>query len=197
MATDPWPLTESLRAISTFVVGDASLPATLRRVADLGLEAVSGADFVGITLLLDGRPRTAVFTSADAPEIDSVQYETGVGPCLDALRHKQVYRIDDMEQDRHWSPFSDRAAERGVGSVMSIPLVARHEGVGAINFYSLSTAAFSHGDVEVGIAFATQAAVLLVAAQSHWDARLLEDTLAASVASAATIEQALRNHDAT
>lgn len=186
MATDPWPLTESLRAISNFVVGDATLEATLRRVADLGLEALSGADFVGITMLLDGRPRTAVFTSADAPEIDAVQYETGVGPCLDAFRHKQVYRIDDMEQDRQWSPFSERAAERGVGSVMSIPLVARHQGIGAINFYSWSTGAFSHEDVELGIAFATQAALLLVASQSHWDTRLPEATLAATMASPAT-----------
>lgn len=190
MPTDPWPLAESLRAISNFVVGDATLQATLGRVADLGVQAVSGADFVGITMLLEGRPRTAVFTSPDAPEIDSVQYESGVGPCLDAFRHKQVYRIDDLEQDRHWSPFSERAAERGVRSVMSIPMIARHQGVGAINFYSSTPGAFSQEDVELGIAFATQAALLLVASQSHWDAQLLDDSLAATMASAATVEQA-------
>ncbi|HEX2273498.1 MAG TPA: GAF and ANTAR domain-containing protein [Acidimicrobiales bacterium] len=183
-------MAKSLQAISRFCIGDATLQETLERVAELSLEAVPSADLAGITMLLEGRPRTAVFTDEAAHEIDSAQYETGTGPCLDAFRHKQVFRIDDVSQDHHWPSFSEAAAAYGVGSVMSIPLLARHEGVGALNFYSRTVEAFSDDDVQVGIAFATQAALLLASSQAYWDAEQLQSDMATAMESWATIERA-------
>jgi transcriptional regulator with GAF, ATPase, and Fis domain len=145
---------------------------------------------VGITMLVDGRPRTAVFTDDTAPEIDVAQYETGIGPCLDAFRHQQVYRIDDMDKDRQWPPFSEAAAAQGIQSSLSLPLLARHDGVGALNLYSRTRAAFSDDDVEVGLQFATQAAIVLANAQAYWDARQLGEDMAEAMKSRATIEQA-------
>lgn len=55
-------------------------------------------------------------------------------------------------------PFSEAA---GVQSSMSLPLVTRHEGVKALNCYSRVSAAFSDDDVEVGLQFATHAAIVL------------------------------------
>lgn len=68
-------------ALSQFFVGDRSLSDTLNRVAHLANETIPSSDMVGITMLVEGRPRTAVFTDALLPEIDSSQYETGIGPC--------------------------------------------------------------------------------------------------------------------
>ncbi len=81
------PLASSLAALSKFFVGDGTLKETLDRVAHLATEAVPAADMAGLSMLVDGRARTAVFTDEDAPEIDSAQYETGIGPCLDSFRH--------------------------------------------------------------------------------------------------------------
>ncbi len=75
-----------------------------------------------------------------APEIDSAQYETGIGPCLDAFRHQEVFRIDDTTKDDRWPPFSEAAAAHGIHSTVSLPLVANHEGLGALNLYSRSPA---------------------------------------------------------
>lgn len=190
MPADSSPLGKSLRAISQYCVGDATLQETLQRVAELSLDAIPSADIAGVTMLLEGRPRTAVFTDEVAPEIDAAQYETGVGPCLDAFRHKQIYRIDDVSNDHQWPAFSEAAAGHGVRSVMSIPLLARHEGVGALNVYSRTVDAFSDDDVEVGIAFATQAAILLANVQAHLDAEQLQSDMATAVESWTTIEQA-------
>jgi GAF domain-containing protein len=71
-----------------------------------------------------------------------------------------------------------------------VPLVANHEGVGALNFYSRSVDAFSEDDVEVGSQFATQAAIVLANAQAYWDAHQLNQNLATAMQSRATIEQA-------
>jgi GAF domain-containing protein len=190
LPTDSSPLDKSLRAIARFCIGDATLQETLQHVAELSLDAVQSADIAGLTMLIEGRPQTAVFTDEAALEADSAQYETGIGPCLDAFRHKQIYRIDDVDEDRQWPAFSEVAAGHGLRSVMSIPLVARHEGVGALNLYSRTVEAFSDEDAEVGIAFATQAAILLANSQAYWDAEQLQADMGTVIESWATIEQA-------
>lgn len=176
--------------MSRFFVGDATVEETLRKVSELACAALPGAAMVGMTMLVEGQARTAVFTDDEAPEIDATQYATGSGPCLDAFRHLQVYRIDDMDGDRQWAAFSQAAAAHGIRSSMSVPLLARHEGVGALNFYSRLPAAFSDDDVEVGLQFATHAAIVLTNAQAFWDAQQLGQDLTAAMASRATIEQA-------
>ncbi|HYX44850.1 MAG TPA: GAF domain-containing protein, partial [Acidimicrobiales bacterium] len=169
--------------MSRFFVGDATLRDTLRRVSELACAAVPSADMVGITMLVEGRPRTAVSTDETGPAVDAAQYETGVGPCLDAFRHQQVFRIDDMDKDHQWPPFSEAAGAHGIQSSVSVPLLARHEGVGAVNFYSRSRAAFSDEDVEVGLQFATHAAIVLANAQAYWDARQLGEDMAQAMKS--------------
>jgi len=183
-------LSQGLAAMSRFFVGDATLSESLQQVADLACQTVASADMVGITMLVEGRARTAVFTDDATTEIDSAQYETGSGPCLDAFRHKQVFRIDDMDKDTQWTPFSEAAAARGLASSMSIPLVARHEGVGALNFYSRSQAGFSDDDVQTGLQFATHAAIVLANSQAYWDAHQLGEDMAQAMRSRAMIEQA-------
>jgi GAF domain-containing protein len=190
LAADAEPLTQGLRALSGFFVGDATLSETLHRVSELACTAVSGADMVGLTMLVDGRPRTAVFTDDAAPEIDAAQYDTGIGPCLDAFRHRRVFRIDDVATDEQWRPFSEAAAAHGIRSTMSLPLLARHEGMGALNLYSRSHRAFSDDDVEIGMKFATQAAIVLANAQAYWDARQLGEDMAEAMRARAVIEQA-------
>ena len=184
------PIQASLASLSQFFVGGASLADTLHRVSELALEAVGGADMAGITLLVDGRPRTAVFTDPASPEIDSAQYETGIGPCLDAFRHGSIYRIDSTEDDERWPPFSQAAAAHGVRSTISFPLVVNGESMGALNFYSRSPAAFADGGSEAGQPFATQAAIVLANAQVYWDAKALNEGLTEAMRSRAVIEQA-------
>ena len=184
------PLARILTALSKFFVGDGTLKETLDRVAQLATEAVPAADIAGLTMLVDGRARTAVFTDEDAPEIDSAQYETGIGPCLDAFRHQEVFRIDDTAKDDRWRPFSEAAAAHGIQSTVSLPLIANHEGVGALNFYSRTLAAFGEEDVEVGSQYATQAAIVLTNSQAYWDAYQLSQDLTTAMRSRAVIEQA-------
>ena len=189
MPTDD-PLAQSLSALSSFFVGDGTVEDTLHRVAAMAEEAVSGADMTGISLLVEGRPRTAVFTSKKAPEIDSVQYETGKGPCLDSFREQQVLGIPDTIEDERWRPFAEAAAARGIRSTLSLPLVANHQGLGALNFYSRKPRSFSDDDVDVGSRFAAQAAIVLANSQVYWDAVHLSQNLNTAMQSRAVIEQA-------
>lgn len=184
------PLGDSIAALSRFFVGDATLKETLQRVSDLASATVPSSDMVGLTMLVDGRAATAVFTDETAPEIDAAQYETGSGPCLDAFRFRKPMRIDDTEKDEEWSAFSEAAAARGLRSVLAMPLVATGEGVGALNFYSRTPESFSAEDEDLASVFAAQAGIVLANSRAYWDAHELSQQLNQAMASRATIEQA-------
>ena len=67
------------------------------RVVDLTAEALPPVAMAGLAMLdEEGRRTTAIVTEATLPEIDTTQWDTGRGPCLDAWRTKQVVRVDDL-----------------------------------------------------------------------------------------------------
>lgn len=183
-------LSDSLAALSRFFVGDGTLEETLTRVADLTTDAVPGADFVGITLMVEGRRRTAIFTDETAPEVDQAQYDAGDGPCLAAFDELRVTRIDSTREPGRWPEFREAAAAHGIGSTLSLPLAVDKAGVGAMNLYARRERAFGDRDVETAELFSSQAAIVLANAQAYWDARQLGEGLAEAMRNRAMIEQA-------
>ena len=180
----------SLTALSRFFVGDGTLEDTLTRVIQLTVEAIPPADLVGITMMVEGRPRTAVFTDEKAPEIDRTQYGTGEGPYLDAFREGKVFTVDSTLEPGRWPAFRQAAAGYGVRSTMSLPLIVNEQGVGAMNLYSNRERAFSEDDQRAGELFAAQAAIVLATSQAYWDAKQLGVRLGDAMKSRSIIEQA-------
>jgi GAF domain-containing protein len=184
------PLTESLATLSRFFVGDGTFEQTLLRVCELTKEAVPSTDLVGITMLVEGRHRTAVFTDDAAPHIDQAQYDSGEGPCLDAFRDQTVHIIESTRAEGPWPAFRAAAADHGIGSTMSLPLVVDKQSLGAMNLYATPEHAFGDHERDRGWPFASQAAIVLANAQAYWDARTLSERLGEAMASRAVIEQA-------
>ena len=184
------PLTASLAALARFFVGDGTVHQTLQRVSDLLVESLPAAEMAGITMVVEGRERTAVFTDEAAPEIDQAQYDSGDGPCVTALREARVTQIDATSEPGEWPEFRRAAAARGIGSTLSFPLLVDKEAVGAMNLYSRHERAFSEEDHETGELFAAQAAIVLANAQAYWDAHELSVRLGEAMKNRAVIEQA-------
>ncbi len=86
MSQDRPQFEEAVAALSRYFVGNQTLGESLHQVTELSLRALPQAAHVGITLLVDGKLRTSVFTHPEVPEIDRAQYRTGEGPCIDAYR---------------------------------------------------------------------------------------------------------------
>jgi GAF domain-containing protein len=190
MASDLAGQADALGALSQFFVSDGTLGDTLLRVAELACKAVGPADLAGLTLLVDGKPATGVFTDPEAPEIDAAQYDSGHGPCLDAFRHQQAYRIDSTADERRWPEFASLAAAYGIVATLSIPVTARGESLGALNFYS-RTGPFDDLCTQQAEVFAQQSAIALANAQVYWDARQLGENLQQAMRSRSVIDQAI------
>jgi GAF domain-containing protein len=184
------PLTQSLAALSRFFVGDGTLQETLQRVTDLTVSAVGGADMAGITMIVEGRQRTAVFTDELAPEIDQAQYDSGEGPCVEAFASGEIRAIESTRADGPWPEFRRAAADNGIGSTLSFPMMVNKQPVGAMNLYSRRENAFADQDRDTGSLFASQAAIVLANAQAYWDARQLSARLGEAMEARSVIEQA-------
>jgi len=180
---------EAFLALSQFFVNDSTLGETLTRVAELSCE-VGPADMAGITMLVDGKPRTGVFTDPEAPLIDESQYDTGQGPCLDSFRLQRVYRIDSTADDNRWPTFAGDARAHGILSTLSLPISAQGEGLGALNLYARKPSAFDDECIERMIAFARHASIVLANSQVYWDARQLNENLSQAMRSRAIIDYA-------
>jgi len=183
-------LSASLAELSRFFVGDNTVEETLGRVMDLTVDAVAPADMVALTMLVEGRERTAVYTDELAPEIDQTQYDTGRGPCLAAFTETRVTEIHSTLEPGEWPEFRTVGAEHGILSTLSLPLVVDKTAMGAMNLYSRRERAFGEGDRADAELFAAQAAIVLANAQAYWDAHLLSTGLAEAMRSRAVIEQA-------
>lgn len=187
MGTTPTGAEDALLELSELSTSAEELHGTLLKVADLA-RRYAGADMASITMLVEGKPTTAVYTHEDAPRIDASQYETGSGPCLDAYRHQVVYRIDDCSSDPRWPTFTSDAAARGILSSLSIPINAREEGLGALNLYARRHCAFDDESAGRLARFSTHAGVVLSNARAYRVSVERGENLTRAMDSRATID---------
>jgi GAF domain-containing protein len=181
---------EAVASLTRYFVGSQSLGETLHEIAELTIRAVPAAEHVGITLLVEDKLQTSVFTYPEVPEIDRAQYRTGDGPCVDAYRTGTPYLIESTLEHGRWPEFRQSAARHGVLSTLSLPLITHAGSIGALNMYAETENAFSEDDKRVAELFATQSAFVLANAQAYWDARTLSENLEQAMLSRAVIEQA-------
>jgi GAF domain-containing protein len=186
------PRSAALSALSGFLVSELSLGDTLHRVAEITTDAFPAATIAGIAMVDEyGRVQTGVYTDEASPEIDSGQYESGRGPCLDAWRQGRVVRIDDMNVAKGDYPeFAEAALKHDVLSTISFPMMAGNAGIGALNLYSPEQRGFSEADEPMGTELTAAASVVLANASAYWTAVELGEGLSEAMKSRAVIEQA-------
>ena len=182
---------QALGALSQFVVSKSSMGETLLRVSQITTDALPAAHMAGISLLgEDGTPTTGIFTDPEAVEIDSAQYESGRGPCLDSWRLRQIVRLDDLNGTDAYPEFAAAAQAHGIQSTLSLPLMAGEDAAGALNLYSRELNGFTDEDERVGTLLASAAAIVLMNASAYWQATQLSEQLTQAMQSRAVIEQA-------
>lgn len=191
MSAFPEALWQSVAELSGLLLSEEDQETTLRRVADLAVRSIPGCDAVGVTILNDGVPSTRAATGGLVYEVDNHQYDIGQGPCLQAVEDRRAYDVEDMATSPRWERFCRHAAERGIRSSLSLPLVVRGEALGALNLYSRRPRAFAADDRDTALMFAAQAVVVLANAQTYGAGVGLAEQLRAALGSRAVIDQAL------
>ncbi len=138
----------------------------MQRIVDLAVETIDGCDHAGISLV-EGRRITTPASSNDVPRrVDGIQYETGEGPCLDAIREHEVFQTECLAEEGRWPKFSKRASdETGVASMLCFRLFIEQDTLKSLEPQLKRRAAFDDDDRAVGSVFASHAAVALSTAK--------------------------------
>jgi GAF domain-containing protein len=164
----------------------------LHELAVLSTRVVTDGLSCGMTFRQRGqRPITAACTDPLAAAADDVQYQTGYGPCLHALRHAEPVRIDDMARHGRWPLFARQAMSLGIRSCLAVPLIADGEPVGALTLYARRPGAFGPAEARRAELFARNASGALTLALRMATCNDLNDQLRSSIVSRAVIDQAL------
>ncbi|MUL40288.1 GAF and ANTAR domain-containing protein [Streptomonospora sp. PA3] len=139
----------------------------LERIVEMAVEAVDGCEEAGI-LLIDRRNRrfeTPAATSDLVRASDRAQLECDEGPCLDASRQEQSFRVDDLAEESRWPCYRPRALDLGIRSMLGFELYTHEDNLGALDLYSRSPNAFGEDARQIGWVFASHAAVAIAGAQ--------------------------------
>jgi GAF domain-containing protein len=170
-------LTGMLAQLGGVVLSTETLETAVALVTRLAAVTIPGTAGAGVTLIDERGRRTTAASDPLVSEADALQYEFGSGPCLTAWSDEVTVRIDDLAAEDRWPRWTAAAADLGIASMVSLPLVAGDTSVGAIKVYSRQAGAYdAHAEQVLGLV-AEQAAVLLANMLTLADARRLSAEL--------------------
>ena len=143
---------------------DATLAAIVRAAAD----TIPGVEHASISAVVKRQEvHTRAATGDLARAVDRAQYDTGQGPCLDSLYEQHTVRLSDLSTEGRWPDFTAQAKEAGVRSMLAIQLYVTGEDLGVLNLFSTEPDAFTDESEQVGLVFASHAAVAMAGSQQR------------------------------
>jgi len=184
-------LAQSLTALSRLSSSRLSLEDLLTQVATFAVQAIPGADGAGLTLIEVDRADTIVKSAPFVREVDDIQYGLGEGPCITAAATGMTMRSGSLGGDRRWPRFGARVGRLGVRSVLSLPLRAGDDVVGAMNVYAHAKDAFDERAERLGELFAVPAAIAVQNAQILAQTQRLAAKFQSALINRAVIDQAI------
>jgi GAF domain-containing protein len=157
---EPWSVAEHLTR--TLRVTGARPRDVVELISSEAVRTVPGAGDCGVIVVAAGRKLQTVATTGPVPEhLDLLQQELGTGPCLTAARKQIVVRVHDMAADTRWPRFRSAAVDRGVASMLCLPLQVDHDLLGTLSLYGTEEGAFRDGAEPVARLLSALASVAL------------------------------------
>jgi GAF domain-containing protein len=151
-----------LRELTARLIASEDLDNALEALVTTTARAVPGRSWCGITLIRAGAPSTEAASSPLPAEVDEIQYRTGDGPALAAIRDREMVIVGELRTETRWPRWCGVASGNGVEGVLSMPLDIDDHVIGALNLYAGEPNAFS-ADVQLAAMLVAEHAGLLLA----------------------------------
>jgi hypothetical protein len=174
------PLAQQFAELTRSLLDATTVAEVLERIISAALEAIPSTDVASITLRSpDGTFHTPIQTDLVARELDTVQYDSGRGPCVDsaAPAGPAMAHSADLESERRWPEFSVAATGHGLRSALATALLpdARPPQLsGALNLFSYRRGAFTAAEQDIALLLATHGSLALATTEATTLAALRE-----------------------
>ena len=170
MAAEGDALADQLSMLARSLDERADLQTTLDAIVHAAVGTVPGARHASISAVRGGHEmETLAATDELSGQVDTVQAQTGQGPCLTTLYEHATVRLDDAATEQRWPRFTPQAAALGMGSMLSLQLYVQGADLGALNLLSEHARAFDDASEHVGLLFAAHAGVAMAGARHDED----------------------------
>jgi transcriptional regulator with GAF, ATPase, and Fis domain len=157
---DPNQLAENFGELARSLEEQDDPDVMLAEIIAAAVAMVPGVDEGSISVVTGRRNIGSQAPTGDLPmQVDALQEETQQGPCLDAAYKQLTVRVADMAGETRWPEFARRASQAGAASMLSLQLYVEGDNLGALNLYSRTPNAFDDESEQVGLLFASHAAV--------------------------------------
>jgi signal transduction protein with GAF and PtsI domain len=147
---DPYPPSSELGATLGRIRGLVLTQETAQHAVDLlarvSQETIPNAFGAGVSLIQHSERVSVGSTDDLVRTADDLQYSLGEGPCLTAWSSRTPVSIEDTTTDQRFPQWSAAAAEAGICSCYSVPLLRSRDSIGAMKVYSRVPAAFDDAD---------------------------------------------------
>jgi GAF domain-containing protein len=182
---------DDLAQLAEVLTAEENVGRVLQRSVDQLVDSVPGADMASVTVLHGEAGETVASSNERVWAIDSDQYASGDGPCLEASRTREVVRVGVEEALERWPEFARSARAAGVASYLSCPLFFDDEFAGSLNLYSEQPHGFTDFDVALLKLYLTAVSAAIANARRYAKARNLAENLGKALDSRALIDQAI------
>jgi GAF domain-containing protein len=184
-------LADALTELAHLMVATPSMDRFLNDLARLATDVITPPASCGITLDQSNQPLTVASSDALAAHVDEIQYGHDRGPCLEAMRTRQIVIAVDLATEHRWGPYPANALSYGVHSSLSLPLTVNEDTRGALNLYAVTAHAFGPSEQQHAELFAGPASAALTGVTHQVHQVQLSEQLRAALSTRAVIDQAL------
>ena len=151
----------ALKEITARITSATALPEAVADLLKITTDVVPGHVQCGVTLVTQGEPATFAATGLPAEVLDESQHADGDGPCMSAVRSRDIVLSQDLARENRWPAWTAIARRYGIASVLSYPFDVDALMLGALNLYSDQPGAFVDDVPIVAMLVADHASLLL------------------------------------
>jgi hypothetical protein len=144
-----------------------------------------------LTIRRGGVLSCAASSDDDATRADLVEYETNMGPCVEAVERGVETVVPDLAKETRWPKWAANAARLGFKSAAAAPADAGDGIALAINAYGRDLDSYGAEEMARTRAYAEEAARVLRLAYAMAEQAALAGQLESALASRSTIDQAV------
>jgi GAF domain-containing protein len=185
-------LSSALTELAGLLLDTDSFQTVMQELAESSTRMVPNVLTAGITVANGDRVVTVATADALGRLLDERQYDLDEGPCLEAMRTRNIVDVPDMSLETRWNGYPPQVRAHGVEATYSLPLVVRDESIGVLNLYADHTHAFDEQSVKDA---ATQLVTLITVAVTgtlrNYGDVTLTDQLQRALSTRSIIDQAV------
>lgn len=152
---------------------------------------VLDVDGAGVSLARDGRTLAFVAaTDADVTALEETQVALNEGPCHEAFSTGKVVTVVDLRDQDRWTEYCHTAVDRGIHSVVGIPMPIGERRIGALDLYRREAHHWEGEELHIAQLLAEMASGYVLNAAELSESRTMAGQLQHALDSRVIVEQA-------